>query len=1095
MKFSYRLKRVCGNVYGNGKLEFTSDGNSILSPVGNLVTVVDLVAQSCSTLPFENRKDIKNIAVSNNGLFLVTVDMDGHGLFINLPRQVILQRFNFKHIVRDIKFSPNDELFAVTCGHNCQIWKTPNTQKQFSPLILTRTIGSHHDDTVSVDWSSDSESIIIGSKDLSARIFYRINSKKMSKTILSGHRDKLVGGYFAESNEQAYTIARDGAVFTWNFIIDDSLPLPTWTESDNLSDEKDEMNEDNTESEDDSDSDSNSFQNRPIRKPSNKPVHKRRGHWLLGAREFLWDPHTVVTSSAFNKSSKLLVIGFSSGVFGLYEMPGCVNIHRLSVSNHSINSVSINKTGEWLAIGSAELGQLLVWEWQSETYVIKQQGHLYGLNSMDFSSDGQLIATGGEDSKVKIWNCGSGFCFITFTDHTAPVTGVKFTGKGSGKALISASLDGTVRAYDLLRYKNFRTLTTPNPVQFTCLAVDVSGEVICAGALDPFNIYVWSLQTGRLLDVLAGHEGPIACLDFSNQNGILASGSWDGTCKLWDVYKNNCVETLEHGCDVLAVAFRPDSKEIATASTNGNITFWDVENGSQLSIIEGRRDISGGRLTTDTMTSINSAKSKYFNSLSYTADGSCILAGGRSKFCCIYAIATGVLIKKFQLSHNRSLEGILDELHSGRIVDGVEVENLNIENSDDDSPNQTNSNHPGAGKSNLNDGSRTTRPEVATSALCFSPTGREWAVASTQGLQVFSLDDAMLFAPTDLDIAITPQAIENSFNREEYGLAINMALHLGERELIKKAFDSVPMDSIELVVKSVDPRMMKDALKFIAEELVYSRHIEYYLRWCWEMLRIFGNVLQSNSLSMMHMESVRALIRAISVHEKEILKMADENLFSLGFIAQQTVTDNKPAFLDQNEKELDDIDEMDSEENKLAEINSELNKSILRFSANEEDNASQQDEVFHASILQPLEISDEEDKPKQKNKKRKSSSITDLKIEVDPIVVVPQNVLVSDDSTDKSSDSNNIIAIPIPSDEVASSKRKKRVSFGTPLAQEKLIERAPNAARRISHGGGNYGTASYKSQFSSFQNQQNGNGKNKTNPKKNKNKNGRRWSS
>ena len=74
-------------------------------------------------------------------------------------------------------------------------------------------------------------------------------------------------------------------------------------------------------------------------------------------------------------------------------------------------------------------------------------------------------------------------------------------GKGLGKALISSSLDGTIRAHDLLRYRNFRTLTTPDPVQFTCLAVDNSGEVVCAGTLDPFHIYVWSLQTGRLIDL------------------------------------------------------------------------------------------------------------------------------------------------------------------------------------------------------------------------------------------------------------------------------------------------------------------------------------------------------------------------------------------------------------------------------------------------------------------------------------------------------------------------------------------------------------------------------------------------------------------
>lgn len=125
----------------------------------------------------------------------------------------------------------------------------------------------------------------------------------------------------------------------------------------------------------------------------------------------------------------------------------------------------------------------------------------------------------------------SGFCVVTFSDHLAPITCVRFVGQGiciskyrdcihviyglgNGKAVLSASLDGSIRAYDLLRYHNFKILTSPTAVQFTSLAVDNSGEVVCAGALDPFNIYVWSLQTGQLLDVLAGHEGIVFGLIF-----------------------------------------------------------------------------------------------------------------------------------------------------------------------------------------------------------------------------------------------------------------------------------------------------------------------------------------------------------------------------------------------------------------------------------------------------------------------------------------------------------------------------------------------------------------------------------------------------
>lgn len=112
---------------------------------------------------------------------------------------------------------------------------------------------------------------------------------------------------------------------------------------------------------------------------------------------------------------------------------------------------------------------------------------------------------------------------MSFSEHTAPITSLLFT--PNGQVILSASLDGTVRAHDLIRYRNFRTLTPPTPAQLLCVAVDGAGEVVIAGAMDPFEIYVWSLQTGKLLDVLVGHEAPISSLSVDTHTSMLASGN------------------------------------------------------------------------------------------------------------------------------------------------------------------------------------------------------------------------------------------------------------------------------------------------------------------------------------------------------------------------------------------------------------------------------------------------------------------------------------------------------------------------------------------------------------------------------------------
>jgi len=84
-------------------------------------------------------------------------------------------------------------------------------------------------------------------------------------------------------------------------------------------------------------------------------------------------------------------------------------------------------------------------------------------------------------------------------------------------AFSSLPLDGTVLTYDLIRYRNFCTFTSPSPVQSSNLAVDPSGEVVAAGSTDSFEVFLWSVQTGKLLDIMAGHTGQLVQSHFRLQ--------------------------------------------------------------------------------------------------------------------------------------------------------------------------------------------------------------------------------------------------------------------------------------------------------------------------------------------------------------------------------------------------------------------------------------------------------------------------------------------------------------------------------------------------------------------------------------------------
>lgn len=102
--------------------------------------------------------------------------------------------------------------------------------------------------------------------------------------------------------------------------------------------------------------------------------------------------------------------------------------------------------------GSGGGGELAVWEWRSRSAHLRATSHAANeVTGISYSPDGQLIATGGRDAKVRLWRVASGGrAVVTFHEHAAPVTAVAFP-SAKPKVLVSASLDGTIRAFDLNR--------------------------------------------------------------------------------------------------------------------------------------------------------------------------------------------------------------------------------------------------------------------------------------------------------------------------------------------------------------------------------------------------------------------------------------------------------------------------------------------------------------------------------------------------------------------------------------------------------------------------------------------------------------------
>ncbi|KAF6778372.1 hypothetical protein AHF37_01984 [Paragonimus kellicotti] len=486
-----------------------------------------------------------------------------------------------------------------------------------------------------------------------------------------------------------------------------------------------------------------------------------------------------------------------------------------------INTLTVNSSGDWIGAGCEVHGQLTVWEWRSQVCYLKAESHAGQMTSLAYSPDGLHLVTGGHDNKVKIWRISSGRTLVTFSEHQAAVTGVAFP-LLKAKVVLSSSLDGTVRVYDLVRYRNFRTLTVPTRlVQFASLAVDAPGSLVASGSLDTFEAFIWSVKTGVLLATLAGHTAPISALAFSpdiaGSSIELASVSWDDTLRLWDLTGNSAdmhnpasmgsvKEVVHFSHDVLSVAYRGDGKEIALCLLNGDIVFYDPHEGIEKGTISGKRDLGLAQTSEDDLiTPKRAGQARKFQTIAYSVDGEHLLAAGNSKYICLYSVPDRVLLKRFEITCNMSLDGVQEVHDRRRFLANFSAEAMLTKASQKCSlpiP-QT--------RAGVDRSRREWRPEIYVSSIQFSPTGDAFAATTTEGVVVYSLASAgsgfglgshfgqeaqssCLFDAVGVDEEATPANARLALAAGQQAKALDIAIRLRLQDLVEEVMEAIPAD-------------------------------------------------------------------------------------------------------------------------------------------------------------------------------------------------------------------------------------------------------------------------------------------------------------
>jgi len=361
------------------------------------------------------------------------------------------------------------------------------------------------------------------------------------------------------------------------------------------------------------------------------------------------EPHTAIT---FSSDGKLVASGRCIRYSSSERTPRCIKT-PISVWNISsklphlvgsfvvpadVKNIAFSPDGKTLTLAvSSDRG---VQVWSTKTNHASPLTNNTGANSVAFSPDGRLLASGNEDGTVELWKVVSGQLDgppVGLRGHTGQITGVAFS--RNSDFLASSSTDQTVRLW-MLPSGQLRAVLTGDAQKKWCIAFSSNGKTLASGSEDG-TILLWNIdnqstfsqplanigglsspvfstdgtmiftgsangkiflqkvkteKNGQLVKTfdttgyptlsLAGklHQNPLAILSLalSRTGSILASGRLDGTIILWDPETGKIRALFGKANPLYKIVLSSDGQILAASSEGDTITLWNATRGTML---------------------------------------------------------------------------------------------------------------------------------------------------------------------------------------------------------------------------------------------------------------------------------------------------------------------------------------------------------------------------------------------------------------------------------------------------------------------------------------------------------------------------------
>uniref|UniRef100_A0A8C7FNV2 TBL1X/Y related 1 n=1 Tax=Oncorhynchus kisutch TaxID=8019 RepID=A0A8C7FNV2_ONCKI len=252
-------------------------------------------------------------------------------------------------------------------------------------------------------------------------------------------------------------------------------------------------------------------------------------------------------------------------------------------SNKDVTSLDWNSEGTLLATGSYD-GFARIWTKDGDLASTLGQ-HKGPIFALKWNKKGNFILSAGVDKTTIIWDAHTGEAKQQFPFHSAPALDVDWQ---SNNTFASCSTDMCIHVCKLGQDRPIKTFQG-HTNEVNAIKWDPTGNLL-ASCSDDMTLKIWSMKQDTCVHDLQAHSKEIYTIKWSptgpgtnnpNANLMLASASFDSTVRLWDVDRGICIHTLtKHQEPVYSVAFSPDGRHLASGSFDKCVHIWNTQTGA-----------------------------------------------------------------------------------------------------------------------------------------------------------------------------------------------------------------------------------------------------------------------------------------------------------------------------------------------------------------------------------------------------------------------------------------------------------------------------------------------------------------------------------